>query len=108
MTNKAEQFTDLPIEFYNEVNDDETLYDEIDRRLRTLARDNTDIVGASANLRDANLGTESGYEATIVAYTRPSHTVGTVVAKQPLAAIKGALDAVERQVREKREKLRGY
>lgn len=108
MSDNQQEFTDFPIEFYNEVNDDSALYDEVDNRLRWLAKGHTDITGATVNVRDANLGTESGTEVTVVIYGRPNNLASTVVAPQPIAAIKGALDGIERQVREQREKLRGY
>jgi ribosome-associated translation inhibitor RaiA len=108
MTDKPQEFTDFQIDYYNEVNEDPLLYDEIDRRLRKLARDNTDITGAAANIRQPDQANATEIEATVVVYSRPTHISATAHARQPQAAVKGALDAIERQLREKREKLRGY
>lgn len=101
-------FTDFPIDYYNEFNEDETLYDELERRLLDLRGEHTDMTSASANLRPANLGTQSGVECTITVEVRPDARTSTVVAPDARAAIKGALDGIERQVREQRERLRGY
>ncbi len=103
-----DEFADFPIEFYNEVNENKDLYIEAEDRLRKLAKGNTDIVGASITLRKPDAANDTQVEATVTAYTRPEYTVASAVARQPEAALKGALDAVERQVRDKRERLRGY
>ena len=101
-------FMDFPIDYFNEVNDDQALYDELEQRLLKLRGDHTDMTAASVNIRDANLGTESGVECTITVEVRPDAKVATVVAPNAVAAVKGALDGIERQVREQRERLRGY
>jgi ribosome-associated translation inhibitor RaiA len=108
MAEKPHEFTDFAIDYYNEVNDDPALYDEVDQRLRKLAQDHTDITGASANIRPLDRAGNGDIESTVVVYTRPTYISGTATSKQPIGALKGALDAVERQVREKRAKLRGY
>jgi ribosome-associated translation inhibitor RaiA len=46
------------------------------------------------------------YEATVVVFKRPDNVAATERAETPEGALKGALSAVERQVRELREKLR--
>jgi ribosome-associated translation inhibitor RaiA len=107
MTNQT-QFTDFPLDYYNEINEDQTLYDEIERRLLDLRGPHTDMTAASINIRNANLGTESGVEVTITVEIRPDAKASTVVAATAKAAAKGALDGIERQVREQRDRLRGY
>jgi ribosome-associated translation inhibitor RaiA len=102
------EFTNLPIDFYNEANDDDTLFDESDARIRKLARGHTDIVGASVTLRPEAQKRDNEFEATVVLYISPEQVAATACAPQPLAALKQALDEVERQVYRKREKLRGY
>ena len=101
-------FTEFPLDYYNEVNDDLELYDEVERRLEGLRGAHNDMTSASINIRDANLGTQSGVECTITVEVRPDAKASTVVAADAKAAVKGALDSIERQVREQRERLRGY
>jgi ribosome-associated translation inhibitor RaiA len=105
---QPKEFTDLPIEYYNEVNDDPELFDEIDRRLRKLADGHQDIVGASVNIKPTDQGRDTETDVSIVVYTSPHYTNATARNPQPIAAVKGALDHIERQVRETRAKLRGY
>lgn len=102
------QFTDFPLDYYNQINEDQALYDEIERRLLDLRGPHTDMIAASANIRDANQGTESGVEVTITVEVSPEARAATVVAPTAIAAVKGALDNIERQVREQRDRLRGY
>jgi hypothetical protein len=46
------------------------------------------------------------YEVRVVAYMRPEHVVAVEKQETVEGALKGALNAVERQVRELRDKLR--
>jgi ribosome-associated translation inhibitor RaiA len=108
MADKPHEFTDFPIEFYNEINDDPALYDEADARLRRLAKDHTDMVGAMVTIRPSDKGSDHDINATVTVYTSPNYLNATVESRQAHGALKGALDAIERQVREMREKLRGY
>lgn len=100
---------DLDIEFYSEV---KTLEDELrpeaEKRLRELAKGHRDMVGASIAIEEpaANRETPYVYRARVVVYIRPENIAGEEQADTPQAALKGALDAVTRQVREKRRKLR--
>jgi ribosome-associated translation inhibitor RaiA len=72
-----------------------------------LAEGHDDLIGAAVSIEEPARGENTYlYEATVVAYTRPNNIAGTEKAEQPIQALRGALDAVERQVREKREKLR--
>lgn len=50
--------------------------------------------------------TPNRYEATVVVYKRPNNLAATEKAETPERALKGALSAAERQVRESRDKLR--
>ena len=81
---------------------------EAETRLQKLSRGHKDLTGASIILEhiDKDAQTPYIYRVRIVAYTRPEYIAGIEEADTPLAALKGALNAVERQVREKREKLR--
>ncbi len=83
------------------------LYTEAEERLRTLAAAHDDMTGAAINVRRPASG-ESAYlhEVTVVVYSRPEHIAATEKDSSPMIALKGALDAVERQVRKRREKLK--
>ncbi len=103
--------TDLDIEFYNEVEMpselDTSLRDEADRRIRDLASGHSDIIGASVAIEKAAHGETSYlYEARVVAYVRPENVAAVEKDEDPLTALQGALNALERQIREKRDRLR--
>lgn len=105
--------TDFPIEFRNEVevtDSDIDFYVELEDRLRELARGHRDITGAAASLEKPAEGRETPplYEASVVVYIRPNNIAAVEKADEPLKALQGALDAVERQVREQRGRLRNY
>lgn len=105
-----EEFTNFPIEFYNEANDDTSFYADIEDRLRYLAKGHTDITGASVQMTQLaeNRATPYAFETTLVVYARPTQIVATERSDTLVGSAKGAMDAVERQVREKREKLRNH
>lgn len=99
---------DFPIEFKSDVAEsDYNLYVMIEERLKKLAKGHSDITGAAATLEQPSTGhnTPHIFEASIVVYTRPNYISGTEKSNDPRLAVKGALDAVERQVREQRDKL---
>jgi protease I len=96
---------ELNAEGVGEVTEAE-LFDEADRRLRELARGNRDLTGAAITIRQPAHGeTPYLYEARVVVYARPEPVVATELKDHATTALKGALDAVERQVRNQREKL---
>jgi ribosome-associated translation inhibitor RaiA len=103
---------EFEIEFFNELENlgqlEEKLMDEAETRLRKLAKGNKDITGAAVSLESLDKGAETHYivRARVVAYVRPENIVGVEKGENPLSALKNALSAVERQVREKRNKLR--
>jgi len=99
----------FPIEFKNDVNDDDLgQYIMIEERLRKLTKGHTDITGAAVTLEEPASGRNTPYviEASIVVYSRPNYISATEKHSDPTQALKGALKAVERQVRQQREKLR--
>ena len=103
------EYTDFPIEFHNDVQDsDINFYIEIEDRLRALARGHTDITGANVTLESIAERQTPFFEANIVVYVRPNNIAAVEKADDPFKALQGALDAVERQVREQREKLRKH
>ncbi len=99
-------------EWQNKLGDIGDLEDKLRReaevRLQKLSRGHTDLTGASIILEhiDKDAQTPYLYRARVVCYTRPEYIAGVDQADTAMSALKGALDAVERQVREKREKLR--
>ena len=100
---------DFTIEFNSNLNDtvEEELFLEADTELRKLAKGHDDITGAAINIREPAKGeTSYWFEATVVVYSRPEHISATEKADDPAAALKGALKAVKRQIRERRTKLR--
>ena len=102
------EFTEFAIEYHNELSDNPALFDEADARLRELARGHHDIAGALVNIKETAQGKDHGIQATVTVYTRPNYIAATEEARTPEVALKVALDEVERQVRNQREKLRGY
>lgn len=83
---------------------------EADTRLRELAGDHNDLTGGAINVRQPAQAPETPfiYEVTVVAYGRPEHMAATKKDGDPMIALKEALNAIERQVREKRDKLREH
>lgn len=87
---------------------EDKLRQEAETRLRKLAQGHKDLTGAAVALEreDKQANTAYAIRARIVVYTRPDTIAGVEIEDDPMKALKGALNAVERQVREKREKLR--
>lgn len=80
---------------------------EAESRLRELARDNNDMVGANVTLEElSHSETPHAYQARVTAFIRPDDIVAVETAESPEAALDGALGALERQVRQRRDKLR--
>ncbi|MEO8394737.1 MAG: HPF/RaiA family ribosome-associated protein [Chloroflexota bacterium] len=104
----------FPVEFNNEVDDvkksENEFYALAVERLGKLAKGHNDITGAAINLKPPAQGreTEYIYEVTIVLYMGSDHIAATEKSEQFRATLDGALDAVERQVRERRQKQRNY
>jgi len=100
--------TDFDLEFYSKLpQTDEALRLEAERRLETLRAGHTDITGASVALEELSHGeTPHLYQARVVAYRRPDNIVAVEKEETATEALKGALDALERQVRADREKRR--
>jgi ribosome-associated translation inhibitor RaiA len=101
--------TELDFEFYSEnlPNPDleQDLWAEAWERVQALAEGHSDLIGASAAVeRVEHSETPHVYRARIVGYVRPDNIVTIKKADNPIAALQQSLDALERQVREKREK----
>lgn len=101
---------DFTIEFNSQGLSDQLeaeMFAEADSRLRELAGDHNDLTGAAINVRrPAKTETSFIYEVTVVVYARPKHIAATEKEDDPVIALKNSLNAVERQVQKKREKLR--
>ncbi len=83
------------------------LFIEAETRLKQLAKGHTDLIGASVTVRrPSSSQTAPLHEVTIVVYSRPEHIAAAKKETDPQLALKEALDAVERQIRERRNKLR--
>jgi ribosome-associated translation inhibitor RaiA len=98
---------DFHIEFHGErTNLSNALKEEAETRLRALAADRNDLIGASIGVEElAQEETPHIYQARVVAYIRPENIVAVEKAGALDIALKGALEAVERQVRQRREKF---
>lgn len=102
--------TDLPIEFHSET---DAYGDKLRRRTRdqllTLRGDHSDLVGAAVTVEEiAKSEVAFRYEFTVVAYMRPDRLVASKKAGNVRQAMKEALAALERQVRERRAKLKEH
>lgn len=101
---------DFTIEFNGEGLSDRVeaaMFAEADSRLRELAEGHDDLTGAAINVRrPAKTETSFIYEVTVVVYARPKNIAATEKEADPIIALKNTVDAIERQVRKKREKLR--
>jgi ribosome-associated translation inhibitor RaiA len=99
--------TDFSFEFQTEIEQpDENLRIEAERRLRELTEGHTDIIGASVAIEElTGAETPHRYQTRIVLYIRPSDIAAVEKAPDAITSLEQALDVVERQVREHREKL---
>jgi ribosome-associated translation inhibitor RaiA len=80
---------------------------EADRRLRALMDGHTDITGASVAVEElTGDATPHTYEARVVVSIRPHDVFAAEKHETVEGALNGALDGVERQVRENRTRLR--
>lgn len=99
---------DFDFEFYSEVPDpDDVMRTEALNSLLELAEGHDDIIGASVALEELTGGTTPHrHQARVVAFIRPDNIAAVEKAETARGALKGALTALERQVRDHREKLR--
>jgi ribosome-associated translation inhibitor RaiA len=104
----------FPIEFNNEIDDvkesENEYYTLAVDRLSKLAEGHNDISGGVVNLKQPAKGHQTSYiyEVTIVVYMGTNNIVATEKGEQFQATLDGALDAVERQVHERRIQARNY
>ena len=99
--------TDFYVDFNIEVPDvQEEFALEAERRLRRLASNRSDIVGAAVSL-ETLVKTETPYlyQVRIVVYKRPDDIAIVEKEAEPMIALKNGLDALEEKIRASREKL---
>ena len=101
------QTEDFTFEFRNDVeNLDDGVIDEAEARLRSLAEGKDDMVGAAIAVeREAHGETPHWFRARVVVYISGEDIVAKEKAESPEQALDGALDAAERQIRKRREKM---
>lgn len=99
---------DFEFEFYNEVEHlDDAWRDKAEQTLRDLAEGHNDMIGASVAVKEvAESETTKLYQTRVVAYVKPKNVVGVEKSQHAEPAIRGALEAVERQIRKLRDKKR--
>ncbi len=104
----------FPIEFNNEIDDvmksENKHYTLAVDRLSKLAKSHNDISGAVVNFKQPAKEHQTAYinEVTVIVYMGADHIAATEKGEQFQATLNGALDAVERQVRERRKQQRNY
>jgi ribosome-associated translation inhibitor RaiA len=83
------------------------LESEAESRLREMAEGHKDMVGANVTLEElSHSETPHAYQARITAFIQPEDIVAVELAESPEAALDGALLMLERQIRQRRDKLR--
>jgi len=102
----------IPYEFLNTTTaergaQEEQLQTLIEQQLAKLSKGHHDITGAAIALEAvAQNGDPFLYRGRVVVYMRPENIAGVAKHATPEGALRDALRAVERQVREQRDKLR--
>ncbi len=102
------------IEFNNELDEvkkgENKHYTLAVDRLSKLAKGHNDISGAVVNFKQPAKEHQTDYinEVTIVVYMGSDNIAATEKGEHFQATLNGALNAVERQVRERREQQRNY
>ena len=108
MAIRSSTTTDIVVEYHAEtVEFTDAVKAKVDTRLRKLARGHRDISGASVAINivsGANRHQE--YRARVVLYRRPSNVVAIRKDAMVSNAVLDAVEAIERQVRDQRERLR--
>lgn len=96
-------YVDFNIETPN-VEDEFSL--EAEGKLRELASAHSDLIGASVSLeRIVKTETSYLYRVRIVVYKRPEDIAIVKKDSEPMIALRNALDSLEKEIRESREKL---
>ena len=95
-------------QFSNEVKEQkDALWQEAETRLSKLGLSRKGVIGATVNIeKEVKAQTPHLFRVNIVLHHRKSNVVSQKKAKDPMTALKSALDALERQLRKRREKMR--
>ena len=101
---------EFEFEFYADEIDNPALEEELlleaDSRLRSLAEGQRDMIGASVAVeKQVKAETNYLFRARVVAYIKPDKIAAVEKESSAMEALKAALEAVERQVREHRENI---
>jgi hypothetical protein len=98
---------DFHVDYNIEIpNLEEELAVEAEQRLWLLAEEHTDLVGASVAVEElVQDDVPFLHQARVVVYIRPENIAAVEKAESVEAALRGALTAIERQVRERRQRL---
>ncbi len=99
----------FPVEFHNEIDDvkksENELYTLAVDRLSKMTEGHNDISGGVVNLKQP---VSYMYEVTIVVYMGSDDIAATEKGESIHSTLNGALDAVERQIHERRTQERNY
>lgn len=102
--------TEFHFEFHSQIPDvGEPHRTTIENELRQIATNQRDMIGASVAI-EGEAQEEKAiphlYRVRIVAYIRPENIVGVEKTETVPGAVQGALEAVRRQIQQRREKFR--
>lgn len=100
---------EFPIEINSETDAyTAALQEKTTGRLLQLKGDHTDMVGAAVTVKEIAKGEDARFEFKVVVYTRPDRAVASEKSNNIRTAMNGALDAMERQIRDRRDKLKEH
>jgi len=99
--------SDFYVDYNIEVSDvGDEFNREAEQRLKELASPHSDMIGAAVSLEKVvDTQTYDVYRVRIVVYKRPQDIAVSKQDADPMVALRDALDALEEQVRNSREKL---
>lgn len=101
--------SDFHFEFHSDIPQETTisLRTKAEERLRALATNQRDLIGASVAVRELTRDeTPHQYQARVVAYIRPENLAAVEKGDALNLTLERAIDAVERQILARREKFR--
>ena len=101
--------TPFTVEYHSETSElTDALKEKVEQRLQKLAKRHHDITGASLSVDMPSHDTAQYtiYRVRLVVYQRPENVAAVREEDSVTTALKEVLDAVERQVRERRDRQR--
>jgi len=98
---------DFHFEFHSEIPHlDNALRLKAESRLQALAEDHSDMIGASVAVTELSQEeTPHAFQSRVVAYIRPENLAAVETGDTIDLTLENAIDAIERQVHERREKF---